>query len=258
MEDLTKQQLILLALLVSFVTALATGIVTVSLMDQAPDGVTQTISKVIERTIEGTKTQSASVAGVDNTEDIAAKAVKAMLQSVVLVKNKITNVVIGKGLIVSKQGVIVTDKSVTSQAKEYKVVLHDGRELDTFIVQSQINGDIVFLMPIGTDKNLGNTIKAITFAPLPDLGQTVYSLSGTDAPILGQGVIEQVAKDPADPNSRIIHTSIFQSKIEPGSPLFNAKGEVIGINLSSLRNEDGSRFYYIDTFKNVIPVLNIQ
>ncbi|MEK7559744.1 MAG: trypsin-like peptidase domain-containing protein [Patescibacteria group bacterium] len=49
MEDLNKQQLIMLVFLVSFVTALFTGIVTVSLVQQAPQGITQTIQKVIER-----------------------------------------------------------------------------------------------------------------------------------------------------------------------------------------------------------------
>src|SRR3989344_4716833 len=49
MEDLTKQQLVTLVFFVSFVTALFTGIVTVSLVQQAPVRITQTIQKVIER-----------------------------------------------------------------------------------------------------------------------------------------------------------------------------------------------------------------
>ena len=49
MENLTKTQFVLLVILVSFVTALFTGIVTATLVNQAPPLMTQTISKVIEK-----------------------------------------------------------------------------------------------------------------------------------------------------------------------------------------------------------------
>ena len=52
MESLTKHQIILLTLLVSFITSIATGIVTVALMNQAPIGVCQTINRIVQRTIE--------------------------------------------------------------------------------------------------------------------------------------------------------------------------------------------------------------
>ena len=48
---MTKHQLVLLILLVSFVTALVTGIVAVTLINQAPQPITQTIQRVVEKTI---------------------------------------------------------------------------------------------------------------------------------------------------------------------------------------------------------------
>ncbi len=51
-EEMSKSQLILLTILVNFVTSVATGILTVSLLDHAPAVVTQTVEHVVDHTIE--------------------------------------------------------------------------------------------------------------------------------------------------------------------------------------------------------------
>ena len=51
-KELNKSQLILLAILLSFVTSIATGITTVTLMDQEPTSVTVPINRIVRQTVE--------------------------------------------------------------------------------------------------------------------------------------------------------------------------------------------------------------
>ncbi len=60
-EELSKSQLILLTILVNFVTSVATGILTVSLLDHVPAVVTQTVNRVVDHTIETVTTAPAAV-----------------------------------------------------------------------------------------------------------------------------------------------------------------------------------------------------
>lgn len=51
-KDLNKSQLILLAILLSFVTSIATGITTVTLMQQAPASFTVPVTRIVRETVE--------------------------------------------------------------------------------------------------------------------------------------------------------------------------------------------------------------
>src|SRR3990167_6291825 len=51
-KDLNKSQLILLAILLSFITSIATGITTVTLLEQAPPTVTTPINRIVRETVE--------------------------------------------------------------------------------------------------------------------------------------------------------------------------------------------------------------
>lgn len=52
MKDLNNSQIILLTLLLSFVTSIATGIMTASLLQQSPSAVTIPITRIVKQTVE--------------------------------------------------------------------------------------------------------------------------------------------------------------------------------------------------------------
>jgi hypothetical protein len=231
MEHLTKQQIVLLTLLVSFVTSLSTGIVTVSLMDQAPVGVTRTINQVIEKTIqEAAPTQTASVGIVDiAVDDELASSTALVSSSTVDIKDLATGNVVGLGLIKSKNGLIITDKSVVDPTRAYEAVLSNGTVISIIsstMTQSSDSSLAYFIPTGGYADGALMSFAPISLASSYSLGQKVLSLIGTSTIGLQDGIISRIASSSMD-------ISIPPDVETPGSPIFDAKGEVIGIWASS-------------------------
>ena len=163
MEKLTKQQIVLLTLLVSFITSIATGIVTVALMDQAPAGVTQTINRVVERTIEKVVTEPAknnNSAAVVTRETIVVKEDDKIVESVEKNKNSIVRVYantrnagdvrdrifIGLGTIVSKEGLIVTGDTFADRSGQYVVTIDNNVFYSVTVLPKNNNREILELL----------------------------------------------------------------------------------------------------------------
>ena len=204
MEQLTKQQIVLVALLISFITSIATGIVTVALMDQAPPGVTQTINRVVERTIEKVvpapnQQQAAAVVTketiVVKEDDLLVKSVEENGKSLVSIisvigegEGKSENFA-GNGLIVGKDGLIATDSVLTAPAfdgagnpvpQAFKAVFSDGSALPLNPLSDNSVSGIVLFRPELSDKT---RVAAFVPAKLADasalkLGQTIVALGG--------------------------------------------------------------------------------
>lgn len=256
MEHLSKQQLILLALLVSFVTSLSTGIFTVSLMSQAPQGVMQTINQVVEKTIEKAVTPNgtASVAGTILTkEQSVSDAIDTVTKSIVKIADADNNnSILGIGLILTKKGIVMTDKSIIAPALHYNIIFSDGSSVPVNASISQTSGDIVFLMPNNYDK-LTN-INPIAYATSVRLGEEVYFMNGTSTFALKSGLITTAGNSgysALNTDTPPINTSISIDKNAlGGGVLFDISGKVIGINtLSMPRNPSGSDF---------LPVMNVR
>lgn len=129
-KDLNKSQLILLAVLLSFVTSIATGITTVTLMQQAPSSVTVPINRIVRETVEkivpaeSTTTTTAPALSEDQKkllEDL--KAIKPLTITLILKgetadKDKI----LGTGLFLGDNKVVIASIVPIPSEKEVYIV----------------------------------------------------------------------------------------------------------------------------------------
>ena len=168
-KELDKKQLILLTLLITFVVSIGTGIVTVSLMNQMPKSVPQTINNVIQRTIEKVTTIQAPAPThvADNTKETQTNSkensslllgngdtlvniyldnnkveTSSVVDSTTDVKNTTDTVLptpIGQGIIISDVGLILIDSSLINDKDSYSVVL-DKKDFNVSILKKFNNG----------------------------------------------------------------------------------------------------------------------
>ena len=260
MENLTKQQIVLLTLLVSFVTSIATGIVTVSLMNQAPVGVVQTINRVVEKTIQtvtapGKETQTVVKETVlVNPEDQIVSAVEKTSKSVIRIyrtnsdpsiSSNSSMVFVGLGAIVTDDGIVVTDNSFISEDGKYFTTIAKDKLLDLSIMRA-MSGEQLALLKIGGDNTDSAAYSKVPISTVDlKLGQTVIYIGGETKDTVSTGIVSSLSvkeiklEDNSGATSTAsstltatkissIETSITSNFIS-GGLLLNLSGELVGI-----------------------------
>ncbi|MBU1557904.1 S1C family serine protease [Patescibacteria group bacterium] len=252
-ETLNKSQTILLTLLVSFVTSIATGIVTVTLMDQAPPAMTQTIHRVVEKTVETVtpKEQTASVSQVvvvreeSKIADVVAKNENSFVR---IYQNGIFS---GLGIFVDKRGILVTDRANILEDLDYAVSV-GGKIMDVSILGVDSGKRIAYLKIVDEGgiifKSVFDTV-SIADADSLKLGQSIIVLGGVESTEVLTGIVSGLVRDnglsdletASTTTEKIDEKEIFVSSIKTnipvsgiigGSPLLNLKGDVVGININ--------------------------
>lgn len=156
-NELNKKQLVLLTLLITFVVSIGTGIVTVSLMKQMPQTVPQTINNVIQRTIEKVTTveqakdQDNKSQNIFKNDDSQLVSLFKKLEPIATAEDEIIDSrnEVGQGVIVSDEGLILTDTNIIENGKGYEVML--GKEMyDVYVLKKFDNGFII--LKIGKEK----------------------------------------------------------------------------------------------------------
>lgn len=278
-EDLSKAQLILLALLVSFVTSIATGIVTVSLMDKAPAGVTQTVHKVVERTVErvAPENQNASVGGGEqNVKEVTTVVKENDLITETINKNtknlariysgtgtstQALGSFVGLGVLVSGGEFVATDRALVSSENTYSAQLNDGTIVE-----------LTHAMPAGATKLAllalpeEHADSGATLAK-PDslkLGQTAIALSGRERNSVATGIIAELPTETVETEesetTRIIAigTNIAANDVLVGAPLVNIFNETIGIAVTSGLEGRSARFLTSDAIATALRAYRKQ
>ena len=240
MESLTKTQIVLLVLLVSFVTSLATGIVTVTLVNQAPQPVTHTINKVVEKLVPREFTVREKTVVFSNEENLVKiiKGASLAVVSITATTTATTTNAIGSGFFISKDGIILTNKHIVGdEALEYVVMTSDGSIYPATVISRSLSQDISVLKVEGNNFNfilLGDS-KNI------NVGQTAVAIgsdSGEFQNTVSVGVVSGLNKMAAAINAiSKLEDSValiqIDAAINPGNsggPLVDLNGKAIGIN----------------------------
>lgn len=242
MEDLNKTQLVLLTLLVSFVTSIATGIITVSLLQEAPTEITQTVNRVVEKTIEqvapqtnGDQASVKEVTVVVNEEDRVIDSIQKNEKSVVRIQydqGDGTTPFYGIGVLIDKNGIVVTDMTdIFRQNYSFKGTTYDGSKYDLrYRGESQVRSLVFFEIIKNSQSKLVAEPATISGSDLK-LGQTVIAIDGQDRSTVSVGRVTALV--PSQPgNLTFIESDMASSPSVYGGPLLNLSGEVVGLRIS--------------------------
>lgn len=262
LEHLTKHQIVLLTLLVSFVTSIATGIVTVSLVNQAPPSVTRTINQIVEHTVEkvvpATQGAAAALAGapvqtvtektvVVKDDDLAAQSIAKAQQSVARIVAKGGATLISRGVIVSAGGTALADRDalMSSGYRQFEAILADGNRYPATVRTGQ-KGQALAVVDIAVGTSTGWAPAPLADASKVQLGQSVIRIGGTGSDNVGTGVVASLQ----DAHPGLIEASV--SSATPGALVMTLFGEIIGITTGAAR-ANGPTYYSVTTQDLLVP-----
>lgn len=263
LEHLTKHQIVLLTLLVSFVTSIATGIVTVSLVNQAPPAITRTINQIVEHTVERVvpATQGAAVAAAPSVitehtvvvkdDDLAAQSIAKMQKALARIVAKGSDYLVTRGVIVSAQGVVVADREAlaSSGARQFEAILADGKRYPA-VLRAAGKGQAVAVLDIAVGTSSGFMPAQFADSSKVQLGQSVIRIGGGGGDTVGTGVVASLPSLGQDAQASLIEASV--SSATAGSVLMTIFGEAIGISTGSSR-QSGPFFYSIPPSSLLTP-----
>jgi serine protease Do len=157
---------------------------------------------------------------------------------------------IGSGVIIDKQGHILTNEHVISQADKITVKLPDGREFKAAVKGRDLRSDLAVIkiessnLPVGL---LGDSDNIKIGEWVVAIGNPFGFALQNPEPTVTVGVISALHRSLGDIGGRgrdyhdLIQTDAAINPGNSGGPLVNLKGEIIGINVAIFSTNGGSQ-----------------
>ncbi len=242
MNDLNKQQLILLCVLVSFIVSIATTISVMSVLEEQPSFIPTTVNRIVERTVEKvipgeTKTETTVV----REDDLIAKAVRANLPAVVNIMIRSWEVAseakaaTGIGFVASGDGFIVTALSALPEKSDYFIKTADGTIYEMALVaRNQSFGIGVLVLK---DKTKAAKLMKVSFqSSAPELGATAVAIGGKEKRLVHKGIVSSIDASEGEGGAEVVLSKIFTTIAIDGAfsggPLLDTEGRTLGMNVA--------------------------
>jgi hypothetical protein len=255
MDELNNRQIILLTMLVSFVVSTATGIMTVAMLEEAPQAITQTVNRVVERTIErvvtGTTTdEKPAPAPITTTvtkeitvfakeDDLIVGAVEKNQPRIARIygpKSATSSLPDAIGAVISRDGVIAADLATVStfaDAGTEVAVLIAGKSY-TGVVKDFKKGDTgIALIRLYLDPTDAQNAVSFGSNVTPKIAQSLILLGGVDGESVTKSTVSKLNPMRTGSTTNSGPASILVNPRVPdtyqGALVVNLDGHAVGI-----------------------------
>ncbi len=257
MEQLTKQQITLLCLLVALFTSIATSVITASLFDQTSTGVTQTFYRVVEKTIQEVTQKEPTVTKVFNTkpdtvsetkdtekqvplETIVAN-INPSLVSISYKDRKGNSTFISNGVVIgNKNLVLVFDTNAFYEGSMYRVRLSDNTEVDMKKTDQTLLGMAILAYPEKTENPRALTGLQLGNLSQNNLGSNIIAIGQKETNnVVSTGIITEF---PKGQDKTEVVTDIKLYNPLSGWVLLNTSGQIVGLIAGAQEGDTGARY----------------
>ncbi|MCU0796882.1 MAG: trypsin-like peptidase domain-containing protein [Akkermansiaceae bacterium] len=140
----------------------------------------------------------------------------------------------GSGVIVTREGHVVTNHHVIKDQQKIMVTLHDGRSYKANLINSDPLLDIAVLKIDG-----GDSFEPLKFGDSSEVrrGQIVFAIGNPFGlgETITQGIISARERSVSDTQRDLFQTDAAINPGNSGGPLVNLRGEIVGINSAIYR-----------------------